>query len=162
MPEGAIYVGRPTKWGNPYKISDALSRATAVGLYRRTLLTGGLQTTWRIGGAFTDPITAEIVRTELRGHDLVCWCPLDEPCHADVLLEIANLSDSSETNHSGRARTGVDSLPAPAVRHHPHGRAIIGDLRRGEREDVEVSLVCDIDLLSGDGGDTRPCERQHI
>ena len=27
---------------------------------------------------------------ELRGKDLCCWCPLDQPCHADVLLEIAN------------------------------------------------------------------------
>lgn len=27
---------------------------------------------------------------ELRGHDLCCWCPLDQPCHADVLLELAN------------------------------------------------------------------------
>lgn len=27
---------------------------------------------------------------ELRGHDLVCWCPLDSPCHADVLLELAD------------------------------------------------------------------------
>lgn len=31
---------------------------------------------------------AEIAR--LRGHDLACWCPLDQPCHADVLLELAN------------------------------------------------------------------------
>lgn len=30
------------------------------------------------------------IRAELRGHDLACWCPLDQPCHADVLLEIAN------------------------------------------------------------------------
>ena len=27
---------------------------------------------------------------DLRGHDLACWCPLDQPCHADVLLELAN------------------------------------------------------------------------
>jgi hypothetical protein len=27
---------------------------------------------------------------DLRGHDLVCWCPLDQPCHADVLLDLAN------------------------------------------------------------------------
>ena len=30
---------------------------------------------------------------ELRGHDLACWCPLDGPCHADVLLELANRED---------------------------------------------------------------------
>ncbi|MBF9351384.1 DUF4326 domain-containing protein [Mycobacteroides chelonae] len=32
----------------------------------------------------------------LRGHDLACWCPLDQPCHGDVLLEIANFSTESE------------------------------------------------------------------
>ncbi|MGC7247308.1 DUF4326 domain-containing protein, partial [Mycobacteroides abscessus] len=32
----------------------------------------------------------DTIRRELRGHDLACWCPLDQPCHADVLLEIAN------------------------------------------------------------------------
>ncbi|WP_396917953.1 DUF4326 domain-containing protein [Mycolicibacterium sp.] len=32
----------------------------------------------------------EDIRRELRGHDLVCWCPLASPCHADVLLELAN------------------------------------------------------------------------
>ncbi|MBO0882015.1 MAG: DUF4326 domain-containing protein, partial [Mycobacterium sp.] len=30
------------------------------------------------------------IRAELRGHDLACWCPLEQPCHADVLLAIAN------------------------------------------------------------------------
>jgi hypothetical protein len=29
-------------------------------------------------------------RRILRGHDLTCWCPLDQPCHADVLVELAN------------------------------------------------------------------------
>jgi hypothetical protein len=33
---------------------------------------------------------------ELRGRDLACWCPLDEPCHADVLLEIANAERVTE------------------------------------------------------------------
>ena len=33
--------------------------------------------------------------SELRGKDLACWCPLDQPCHADVLLELANMEDPS-------------------------------------------------------------------
>jgi len=33
---------------------------------------------------------------ELRGHDLACWCPLGAPCHADVLLELANAPARSE------------------------------------------------------------------
>ena len=36
----------------------------------------------------------------LRGKDLACWCPLDQPCHADVLLELANQSAPSETQES--------------------------------------------------------------
>lgn len=35
------------------------------------------------------PSHAEI-KSALRGKNLACWCPLDQPCHADVLLEIAN------------------------------------------------------------------------
>ncbi len=41
----------------------------------------------RIGGG-GHPV--EAIRSELRGRDLCCWCPLDQPCHADVLLELAN------------------------------------------------------------------------
>lgn len=36
-----------------------------------------------------DPVVFDL--SELRGKDLACWCPLDQPCHADVLLEIANV-----------------------------------------------------------------------
>ena len=75
-PEGAIVVARPTRWGNPYRIGGGLSRADAVELYRRHL-------------AGSPHLVAE-ARTVLRGHDLACWCPLSEPCHADVLLRLAN------------------------------------------------------------------------
>lgn len=78
MPEGAIYVGRPTPWGNPYVASrpDAECRTAAVGAYRRHLA--------------EHYNLAERARTELAGKDLACWCPLSAPCHGDVLLEIAN------------------------------------------------------------------------
>lgn len=36
---------------------------------------------------------AEMVRCYLRGKNLACWCALDQPCHADVLLEIASSPD---------------------------------------------------------------------
>ena len=39
---------------------------------------------------FKAPFSVREIRSELAGHDLCCWCPLDQPCHADVLLEIAN------------------------------------------------------------------------
>lgn len=76
MPEGAVYVGRPTCWGNPHATEEC-GREEAVRLYRAYLETLGAS-------------EAAIIRLHLRGRDLACWCPLDAPCHADVLLEVAN------------------------------------------------------------------------
>ena len=42
-----------------------------------------------------DRITDEVIRAELRGQDLSCWCAPDLPCHADVLLELANAGEPS-------------------------------------------------------------------
>lgn len=93
-----VCVSRPSQWGNPF--SEALGtakparkpalRAASVLRFRRALLSedGSL--------AFTK----EQVQSELRGKNLACWCPLDQPCHADVLLEIAN---SKARGTSGRA-----------------------------------------------------------
>ena len=77
LPAGAVVVSRPTAWGNPFK-PGKLTRAQAVALYRRDLMAGKLR------------VSAADARTELRGHDLACWCSLDGPCHADVLLKVAN------------------------------------------------------------------------
>ena len=79
MPEGAVYVGRPTKWGNPFAMFDTgqkMTRLEAVNCFRVYVLQ-------QLRGPGY-PLR------ELRGKDLACWCPLDQPCHADVLLEIAN------------------------------------------------------------------------
>ena len=74
-----VYVGRPTKWGNPYLIGTYGSRKDCVEKYRRM-----------IGkDRYGFPATSQI-QAELRGKNLACFCPLDQPCHADVLLEIAN------------------------------------------------------------------------
>jgi hypothetical protein len=70
-PAGAIVVSRRTRWGNPFPVIGT-DRAAAVERYRRWLPTSGLDL------------------APLRRHDLACWCPLDQPCHADVLLELAN------------------------------------------------------------------------
>lgn len=77
-PEGAIAVGRGTRWGNPYSVKE-FGQALVVQGYRAALVEGRLVRA-----------TVEDVRRELAGRDLMCWCPLDQPCHADVLLEIAN------------------------------------------------------------------------
>ena len=87
MPEGAVYVGRPSKWGNPYSVSGETTAADAVEMFRDMLNRApqGDGQWGRKGETVFDTI-----RREVRGHDLACWCPLNQPCHADVLLEIAN------------------------------------------------------------------------
>jgi hypothetical protein len=77
MPEGAVYVGRPTKWGNPYTVPDCGTAAECVEHYEYgTGVAGGV-------------IPYDDLH-DLRGKDLACWCPLDQPCHADVLIRLAN------------------------------------------------------------------------
>lgn len=78
MPPGAVYCGRPSKWGNPLDWRH-LSRETAIAFYERWLLETAS------GQRF-----AEQVKAELADKDLVCWCPLSEPCHVDILLRVAN------------------------------------------------------------------------
>lgn len=79
MPEGAVYVGRPTMWGNNAAAVCCITDPTeAVAAYRRWI---DQCASWAWKGR---------AKIELRGKDLACWCALDKPCHADVLLELAN------------------------------------------------------------------------
>ena len=75
IPPDAVYVGRPSKWGNPFKIGRDGTREKVVEKYRFFL--------------------GNIDVSELKGKDLVCWCsPL--PCHADILLVLANTPTTRE------------------------------------------------------------------
>lgn len=47
---------------------------------------------------------------ELRGHDLACWCRLDQPCHAEVLLELANGQAHPDENHDAVGRPSIGSI----------------------------------------------------
>ena len=90
MPEGAVCVDRSTKWGNPFVISRKLTRETCVHLFR-VILSGYLCLS--SGDCEEQKRYSKMVARdigELRGKDLACWCSLDQPCHADVLLEVAN------------------------------------------------------------------------
>jgi len=89
MPDGAVYVGRPTEWGNPFRVDSCESREVAVANYRRWIEARDADLR-RTGKKFFDGPYSVTVRMSLRDKDLACWCPLDQPCHADVLLEIAN------------------------------------------------------------------------
>jgi hypothetical protein len=81
----AVRVDRSTRWGNPFTVADYGSRSAAVAQYRKALLAGALPGIGRHA-----PVTVADVRAELAGRDLACWCPLDDACHAEVLLEVAN------------------------------------------------------------------------
>lgn len=76
-PKDTIYVGRPSKWGNPWSIGGTyngkiLNRRDVIRLYTDFILTTNLLNV-----------------KELKGKDLVCWCA-PQPCHADILLKLAN------------------------------------------------------------------------
>jgi hypothetical protein len=80
----AIYVGRPTKWGNPYThqadkatLAEYIvaSREEAVAMYRQYIM--------------ANPLLLKACQEELKGKDLVCFCA-PKACHADILIEIAN------------------------------------------------------------------------
>ncbi|MEK9211512.1 DUF4326 domain-containing protein [Sphingomonas sp. 2378] len=76
MPPNTVKVDRTTRWGNDFIIAHEGTRERAVAFHRE----------YAIGVAREIPNYFEA----LRGKNLACWCPLDKPCHADVLLEIAN------------------------------------------------------------------------
>ena len=99
-PEGAIVVARPSRWGNPYRVvSDGRlftvrTDDSTIGSFERLDGNGTGARHWAVQGyrlhLSRHPEMAIAARIKLRGHDLACWCQLDQPCHADVLLELAN------------------------------------------------------------------------
>jgi hypothetical protein len=107
-PPGSIVVSRPSKWGNPFRIERASSRRDgpldmwAVTLEGRWLVRfddkrdAATDAVDRYrGSVLTEAMWPRVpwphaIRVHLAGHDLACWCPPDQPCHADVLLELAN------------------------------------------------------------------------
>lgn len=74
IPAGAIHIGRPTIWGNPFVIGTDGSRADVIAKYE----------TWLTS---QPKLIAKL--DELRGKDLACWCAPDH-CHGDVLVRLAN------------------------------------------------------------------------
>jgi hypothetical protein len=71
----AVYVGRPSPFGNPFVIGEDGTRDEVIELYRK----------WFYQRIMNDPqFKADV--DGLRGHDLVCWCA-PKACHADVILE---------------------------------------------------------------------------
>lgn len=91
MPAGAVYVGRGSKWGNPFVVGKDGPRATCIQLY--VGLSAGYLCISK-SPAHVDAqhrVMKALQRVQaLEGQDLACWCRLDQLCHADVLLRLAN------------------------------------------------------------------------
>ncbi len=96
MPENAKYVGRPTKWGNPYKAGDLVSTVPLEIMHGAMYWSYAPDTPISEGMAidlYREWLKVEIASgdldlSELEGKDLACWCSLDKRCHADVILEM--------------------------------------------------------------------------
>lgn len=102
MPDGAVYVGRGTRWGNPFRAvagarySDLwdgdqfLGQSTDPEWAQREAVERFSLHVGPMGNHEFNAETLAALRRELGGRDLACWCGPDRPCHADVLLEMAN------------------------------------------------------------------------
>jgi hypothetical protein len=88
MPANTVKVSRPGKWGNPFLVGPERTQVEAVGAFRIWLTTEGVtagiheRKQWMLDHLH-----------ELRGKNLACWCKAGTPCHADVLLDMANSTD---------------------------------------------------------------------
>lgn len=89
LPPNTVSVARPTKWGNPHRVGTGFHECRtpqeAVDKFR-------LGFKMIADHGFTDSPVGRMARDlhELRGKNLACWCRLDQPCHAEVLLDLAN------------------------------------------------------------------------
>lgn len=79
-----VYIGRPSKWGNPFRLEDGQDRVAVIHQYREWLLK-------------QPELLAAI--PSLRGRILGCWCK-PQPCHGDVLAELANAARSKRRSKS--------------------------------------------------------------
>ncbi len=103
MPENTVKVTRPGKWGNPFRIGgyflvgDPNPRAALRMSWcesfkpdpRFTLITDAAMAVAFFSKLYESP-SYRNGTSELRGKNLACWCKLGDPCHADILLELAN------------------------------------------------------------------------
>jgi Domain of unknown function (DUF4326) len=75
MPENTVKVDRTSGWGNPFKVGRDGDAAECVAKFKEYV---------------SLPVLQDKILRSLGGKNLACWCKRGAPCHADVLLEIAN------------------------------------------------------------------------
>ncbi|MGW7053083.1 DUF4326 domain-containing protein [Streptomyces sp. NPDC054887] len=103
LPDNAVIVSRPSRFGNPFTIQQAIEAewsephracAEVYSEWLRVGTAGGwYEETYRIGKQVFDRRRVLAELHLLRGKDLACTCPLSQPCHADVLLKLANAAE---------------------------------------------------------------------
>lgn len=106
----AVIVDRTTKWGNPFKLApahapgyvDVVRDGDFVARVPKSRAREHLVEHFRAHVENT-PVLRLLDVDELAGRDLACWCPLDGPCHADVLLELANAAGAQPRADDARA-----------------------------------------------------------
>lgn len=95
MPPDAVYVGRPTRWGNPFRVGVDGTAEECVALFAKwfnadVAPVGSELYEFRRKHGWLGFELACVVKHHLAGKDLACWCAEGQPCHADVLLRLAN------------------------------------------------------------------------
>lgn len=112
MPDNTRYVGRPGKYGNPFKLvgdqiyCDARHRRKVLdpwvywaGPYTKEKGEQAIVFLYRhwLAGLYDNDgrvrprtFTLDELKEDLAGKNLACWCKMDDPCHGDVLMEVAN------------------------------------------------------------------------
>ena len=94
MPENTVYVGRPTMWGNPFKLGDTVSAEQLGIIHPQSLKLDTIDKVllayqfWLDNSHKGFKIKSQL--EELRNKDLACWCAPGSKCHADILLQLAN------------------------------------------------------------------------
>lgn len=110
MPRNTVYVGRPSPFGNPFKACIHYDHQHAVDLFqmcvRRFPVQGHDINRWRDAGGSTAAligIASGVLLENLRGKNLACWCSLDQPCHAEILLKMANSAPHTQRNSGDKS-----------------------------------------------------------
>lgn len=92
MPANTVYVGRGSKWGNPFVIGEPIKIDIFEIRKEENILTGSIviEVDREMAIFLFRKVAVYKDHSELRGKNLACWCSLDRPCHADILLKLAN------------------------------------------------------------------------
>jgi hypothetical protein len=90
LPPNTINVARPTTWGNPFVVGG-INHKTGERIADRAHAVRLFEERW-FSPTLLGTCMADLAAEQLRGFNLACWCPLDQPCHADVLLRVANVT----------------------------------------------------------------------